>query len=152
MTNNECKFSVVYQDKDFVGTNKDFEQFALLYSKTFAGVNNGEKEEKTSVFANLYDDSFSKYVRISFDKRSIIRKCSARNGIKSNQVALGNRTIKELGISDVANNRVIIEPANFIVYYLENSDKYVKFTAWSGLVAFVLTLVSSIITILSLFV
>lgn len=150
MTKN-CTFSVVHQDGDFVESNKDYEQFALLYSKTFADVHN-DKEDESSTYYNLFDDTFSKYVRILSEKKSIIRKCSARNGIKSNEVALGHRTIKELGLSDSNKNLVAVEPSNFIAYYLKNSDKYIKFTAWSGLVALVLTFVSFVITILSLFI
>lgn len=149
---NDCIFNVVRQDGDFVKGNKDFEQFALLYSKTLADVHNDDKEEGVLPLVNLFDDTFSKYVRISFEKKSIIRKCSARNGIKSNEVALGHRTIKELGVRNINKDPVNVEPSNFIAYYLKNSDKYVKLTAWSGLVAFVLTVVSSVITILSLLV
>jgi len=136
-------------DKEFVDTHGDYEQYALVYSRIFSTIhkgNNDEGEEKTA------NDWIDKYICISANGKKVYRKSQARSGIGKTTICLGSRTWKELGLDKSHDKTVFLHPANFIAYYLKNSDKYIKVTAWLGLLGFIFTIISSIVSIVSLFV
>ncbi len=141
--------------KDFISHNAEFEQYALLYSKElqdlFATSDNITEEQKNSGDRASY--SLGRYVRISYCGKVIYRKCRAECHIHSGEVGIGFRTQKELGL-DISNNTasLCLKKSNFLSFYLHNSDRYIELTAWIAIIGFLLTLVSAIISVLSIFV
>ena len=115
-------------DTPFVTNVPDYETYALFYMK-----NAGHEIER--------------YVKISNpdSKKSIYRKSSGRNGVLSDQVALAYKTQKELGVQP--NSPVTIRQAGFWGYYWYNSEKYVKWAFRIGVISFILTVCSSVISL-----
>lgn len=147
------EYKPVIINRDFIRYNPDFEQYALLYSKGLQklfeesndkGIDNQDEEEMQE------PQAFGKYVKINNNGKVIYRKCRAECHIRREEVGLGIRTQKELGIgSNTKNPKVILKKAFFISFYLCNSDKYVALTAWLAVTGFFLSLLSLIISVLS---
>ena len=121
--------SVVDMDTTFVTSVPEYETYALFYTKN----------------AGHEIDRFVKIISPD-SKKSIYRKCSARNGVLSSQVALAHKTQKELGVQP--NSSVIVKRTGFFCYYWYNSETYVKWAFRVGVVGFILTVCSSAVTLM----
>ncbi len=124
--------NVVLQDTDFVSGNQAYEQYALIYSKGMAELF-GEDYSKEEM-------NLDRFVKIVNGEKVVYRKCSARRGVRSDEVALGSRTRKELGC-DIGSN-VNVSKASWAQYYWHNSDTYIKFM-------FILAILGAICSIVS---
>lgn len=136
-------------DKDFVDNHSDYEQYALLYSYTLSKVYSGNTANGKGHTEEVWID---KYISISANGKRVYRKSQSRNGVNQNSIKLGSRTWKELGLDKIQDKTVCVRPASFIAYYLNNSNRHIKATTWIGLIGAILTVISAIITIASLFV
>ncbi len=106
------------QDKAFVTGNQDYEQYALFYSKEMAKLFHDDDSEE-----DLNIGRFVKIVSCDNRRRRVYRKCSARNGIHSGEVAIGFRTQNELGCPQ----KVDVYKTTWFQYYWHNSDTYIQF-------------------------
>ena len=139
---------------------ENYEQFALVYSRTLKQIEDELKTNPVPFKKDIVDDNHSslgtidRYVKICFNDKTVYRKCIAKAGYNSDEIGLSSRTRKELGLT--INNGpyplVCVQSASFIEFFLFNSDKHIKYTAWIGLFGFIFTFVSSVISIISLFV
>lgn len=118
-------------DTAFVQSIADYEKYVLLNTRS-AG----------------YD--IDGFMRISNGRKSIYRKARGRNGVCTNEVALAYRSQAELGVK--SESEVFIRPASFLAYYWYNSEKHTKWVFRIAVIGFVLTILSAIISIISLFV
>lgn len=130
-------YEVEVRDLDpfFVSGNPEYEQYALVYSKQMAEL---FKEDESKEEMNL--DRFVKIISCDDKKRKVYRKCSARKGTSSNEVAIGSRTQKELGCKK--GSMVEICKASWTQYYWHNSDSSIKF-------AFILAVIGAVCGIAS---
>ena len=129
----EQKLSSTVKDMDtaFVQSIADYEKYVLLNTKSAGHDIDG-------------------FIKISAGQKSIYRKARARNGVCANEVALADRSKAELGVA--AGGQVNIRPASFLAYYWHNSEKHTKWAFRIAVIGFVLTMISSIIAIISVFV
>lgn len=131
---------VIEIDNEFVQSIWDYEHYALVYSKELTNLfENGTVDAKS--FDDLRLDRFVELKNIENPKKRVFRKCMARNGIAANQIAIGCRTAKELGVKQ-GQGAVYIQKAKWYQYHWFNSEKFVK-------VGFVMTLLSLLCGILS---
>ena len=141
-------------EPDFVENHSDFEQYALFYSKKMSALY-PDNQSKSEIENKVSLDCIDRYIRIKSIEtgRIVYRRCQAKamKGLQQENVIIGSRTWKELGLI-AGNSYVLISVASFVQFYLFNSDKYVRITTWIGLIGFILTFISSVITIVSLFV
>lgn len=131
--------TVKKQDSQFVQSNDDFDHYALTYSRTLSAI----KEEDSS-------DDLVYYVKISSKGKSIFRKLRAYNGINSTELAISCRSMKELAVGD--GETVDVEKCSMLSYYWNNSDCSKKWIFRITVMGFVLTVISSIISLLSVFI
>ena len=123
MSNNKINpFSVVAMGTTF----PDYETYALFYPKN-AG------------------HSIDRFVKITKDGKSIIRKCSGQNGLNANEIALGYKTLQELNakVGDV----VSVKPVGFFNYYWNNSEGYTEWVFRIAIIGFSLTVLEAIISL-----
>ena len=148
------QYKPVRIDKDFIRNNAEFEQYALLYSKElqelFSIPDNLSEEQQNNGTRVSY--SLGRFVKICYCGKVIYRKCRAECHIHLGEVGIGFRTQKELGIDLPKNASLCLKKSNFLSFYLHNSDRYIKLTAWIAIIGFLLTLISAVISVLSLFV
>lgn len=104
------------EDADFIANHSDYEQYALVYSKTLAKLSKGENDNPDSKEdkGDDYDD-LGRYIKIASNNKTIYRKCQARNGIKKGEIALAGRTLKELSLNP-SEGSVSVTPSSFITY------------------------------------
>lgn len=104
---------VKFHDRQILLANPDYEQFAYLYSKSISD----------EVFADE-DQHIDKYVVIQYRKKKIYRKCAAYRTVLSNEISLGNRSIRELGLKskDLGTKEVEVRKSNWFTYQFNNSD------------------------------
>ena len=126
---------LVKHKKEIYDSVPDYEQYAYLYSKTLSS----EVFDKDEM-------SIDQYVKIEYKGKKIYRKCAAKAGLRSDEVSLGNRSIKELGIENKINKAgdvgVCVTKSNWFMYQMFNGDKSLK-------MAFVFTIFSLICTVFS---
>lgn len=138
---------------------ENYEQFALVYSRTLQSFEDGSKTSFVPPIIVSEDDKRSRlgtidrYVKICYNGKKVYRKCIAKAGYNSDEIGLSTRTRKELGVATIKGSSpvVCVKSTSFIDYFLFNSDKHIKYTAWIGLFGFIFTFVSSVISIISLF-
>lgn len=133
---------VRFHDSQVCQTVQDYEQYAYVYSKTIS-------EE-------IYHDddvSIDQYVKITRCSKTIYRKCAARKGVKSNEISLGNRSIKELGLKrkDLGVEKVCISKSNWFLYHFYNSDVSFRMLFIIALIGLISSLASLLNDIISLF-
>lgn len=126
-------------DSDFANDHLDYDQYALVYSKTL------------SPFL-LSNGIIDKYVKITTKGKTVYRIIQARNGIPAGEIRVGYITKKALGLDKEDVVDATVAPASFIAYYLHNSNSHIKVSAWIALIGFVLAVLSTFISILSLFI
>ena len=131
--------TVRYHDSMFCSNVRDYEQYALLYSKTVA----------EDVFSDD-DTNIDQYVRIQYGGKVVFRKCAAWRTVKSGEVALGSRTIRELGLqkAQLGVESVSIQKSNWFMYQFNNSDISLKLTFIIGLLGFVCSILSFFLSLL----
>ena len=171
-TNEQLSLIARNHNLDFLKSCSDYEQYATVYSKTMTELQRKEMNhssdnqlietksncvedavmQKGSKKDNNPFDTIDRYVKICYKGKTVYRKCSAKNGIKSTEIGLGDRTQKELGIDISTSAQVCVKASSFICYYLCNSDKHIKHTAMAGLIGIIFTILSCIISLSSLFV
>ena len=141
MKTNEIVLTTVKLPADFVDTTMDYEEYALVYSKVFHNI-----QENVDC-----DDLFNGYVKLTSKSTgcSVYRKCRAYKGCKSGDIAIGSRTRKELGDGK---DEVIIQHTNWLAYNLHHSDRSRRASVIITLIALLCSILSSIISVLSLFV
>lgn len=140
-------------DKEFVEQNSDFEGYALVYSKNIRKI---YCDTELGQSADPIDDEiyYSKmvdnYVCIENKEKGkkIYRKCRGRNGISSDEISLGYRSMKELSC-DIG-DKISISPCSWLRYHGWNSNKNERCQFWSILISLVLAIISGITSILSL--
>ena len=131
--------TVRYHDSIFCSNVSDYEQYALLYSKSIA----------EGVFSDD-DTNIDQYVRIQYGGKVVFRKCAAWRTVKSGEVALGSRTIRELGLqkAQLGVESVSIQKSNWFMYQLNNSDVSQKLTFIMALLGFMSSILSLLISTL----
>lgn len=132
--------SVRELDKDFVSSNIEYEQYALVYSKNLEVIANGNKEQELEEDLNL-----DRFVKICANGNTVRRKCRGYNGCQAGEIMLGSRTRKELGIGK--DTQVCVKSSSMICYYWNNSEGYVKWGFRIAIFGFCLTILSSIVTL-----
>ncbi|MGM9735074.1 MAG: hypothetical protein ACI3ZL_01550, partial [Candidatus Cryptobacteroides sp.] len=138
----DLKMRVISHPKDFCANCLDYETYALVYSKSIADIN-GEQLKQTDD-----RDKLNGYVRISAGRKKIYRKCRAYCGIKGDEISLGYRSRAELG----GNNNVTVAPTGWFSYHWMNSEPGLKHSFRITVVALALTALSSLLSIISLFI
>ena len=150
----EQKLVADYLPHDFVEQHSDFEQYAIVYSVTMSKIYENSQNKK-DIDTDPTLSGIDRYIKIReiTHGKVVYRKCLSKSikGLNKDKVSIGGRTWKELGLND-SQHSVIISASSFIPFYLRNSNKHIRMTARIGLIGFILTVVSSIITILSLIV
>lgn len=134
------ELTVIEMDKEFVKSTREFEQYALCYSKAMSKLFQDEDSGPES-FQELDLERFVVLENPQTNKR-VFRKSAARNGVKSNQIAIGYRTQKEIGVKN--GEKITVGRANWIQYYWHNSVLYEKamfFFAFISLLCGVLSLI-----------
>ena len=128
-----------FHDPKFCSNVQDYEQYALLYSKTVA----------EDVFSDD-DTNVDQYVRLQYGGKVIFRKCAAWRTVKSSEITLGNRTIRELGLqkAHLGVESVQIQKSNWFSYQFNNSDISLKLTFIIGLLGFVCSILSFFLSLL----
>lgn len=127
-------------DKDFVSSNTEYEQYALVYSKNLEAIAKGHKEQKTEEDLNL-----DRFVKICANRNTVVRKCRGRYGCEVGQIMLGSRTRKELGIGEGA--YVCVKSCSMFCYYWKNSERYIRWGFRISIIGFILAILSSITTL-----
>lgn len=129
--------TVRLHDSTFCSNVNDFEQYALLYSKTIA----------EDVFSDD-DTNIEQYVKIQYGSKIVFRKCAAWRTVKSGEVTLGCRTIRELGLrrAQLGEEQIRIQKSNWFMYQFNNSDLSQKLTFLMALLGFVSSIVSLLIS------
>lgn len=110
--------TVIIHDAQVYANVPDYEQYAYVYSKTLS----------SEVFADV-DMAIDQYVMIGYQGKKIYRKCAARCGVKSDEISLGNRSIRELGLKRTELNgvaKVQMSRCNWFQYQFNNSDSSLK--------------------------
>ena len=133
---------VRFHDSQICQNNQDYEQCAFLYSKSIA-------EE---VFCN--DElSIDAYVKIINGSHAIYRKCAAWRTVKADEVSLGNRSIRELGLKNAQLGKVhvTVKKSNWFAYQLHNSDISLKVSFIVLLIGLFCSVFSTIKDIIELF-
>ena len=112
---------------------QDYEQYAFLYSKSVA----------EDIFCED-DQHIENYVKIQYGSNKVYRKCAAFRTVKANEISLGNRTIRELGLQkeQLGIQKLEVKKMNWFAYQLHNSDL-------SQRVAFIIVLVGLLCSIFS---
>ena len=133
---------VRFHDAQICQNNQDYEQYAFLYSKSIA-------EE---VFCNE-ELSIDAYVKISYGALTIYRKCAAWRTVKSGEISLGNRSIRELGLKNAQLGKVhvTVKKSNWFAYQLHNSDISLKVSFIVLLIGLFCSVFSTIKDIIELF-
>lgn len=124
---------VKFHDPLIVQKVQDYEQYAFLYSKSVA-------EE---IFCDE-EPYLDKYVRIQYGSRKIYRKCAAFRTVNSNEISLGSRSIKEIGLKSrqLGVEEVEVKKTTWLAYQLYNSDL-------SQRIAFIIVLIGLFCSIFS---
>ena len=145
----EQKLVADYLPHDFVEQHSDFEQYAIVYSITMSKIYDGPQNKKG---LDTYSPAsgIDRYIKIreSTHGKVVYRKCLSKSikGLNKDKVCIGGRTWKELGLND-SQHSVLVSASSFIHFYLFNSNKYIRITTLIGLISFILTVISLIITL-----
>ena len=127
------KKTVRFHDSLICQSVQDYEQCSYLYSKSVA-------EE---IFEEE-DTTIDYYVKIKNGSKTIYRKCAAWRTVKSHEISLGNRSIRELGLTkkDLGKKEVEVKKSNWLAYQIHNSDRSKK-------IAFFIVLIGLFCTVFS---
>lgn len=119
---------------------QDYEQYAYVYSKVLS----------ERVFDDDDDLSIDQYVKITNvdTGKAIYRKCAAKNGIKKEEISLGNRSLRELGIKIPSPHSVIVRKSNWFSYMWHNSDASFRFTFYFTLLALACSIISLLVDLI----
>ena len=127
-----------FHDQEILDKTQEYEQQVYVYSKTMA----------TQIF-EPDDLSIDQYIRIKYGKKKIYRKCSGYRSVKSGEITLGNRSLRELGFKIVdEHSKVQIAKSNWLCYQYFNSDKSLRATCILAALGFICSIASLIISIL----
>lgn len=133
-------------DFEFVQMHNDFEGYVLVYSKALGKIQDGEN--LGDVAGN--NDALEGLVRIKHNCKCVYRKCIAHKGIKANEVALGYRSRKKLGLENDNMGYVNVMPTNWFCYLWNHYQSVIKWPFRISFVSLTITTVGAIITILTL--
>ncbi len=128
-----------FHHPEILDKTQEYEQLVYVYSKTIA----------TQVF-EPDDLSIDQYIRIKSSKNTIYRKCSAYRSVKSGEITLGNRSLRELGFNkrnELDGATVEITKSNWLCYQYFNSDRSLRATfilAALGLICSIASLIFSV--------
>lgn len=111
-------------------TYSDYEQYACFNSYWIAGELPGD------------DFYFDRYVRIECNGKKMYRKCIAHRVVCSQEVSLGCRTRRLLGVKE--GEEVNVSSSTWFQYHFHNSDKAVKVAFIMALISFLCTIISTI--------
>lgn len=132
---------VRFHDSIICQNFQDYEQYAFFYSKSLA-------EE-------VYHDEdipIGSYVSIKYGSKVIYRKCAAWRTIGSEELSLGNRSIKELGLSraQLGVEKVQVNKSNWFAYNFYNSDTSLKMLFYMAILGFFCSVFSTLKDLLEL--
>ncbi len=114
-------FKVENIPQDFMDKTIDYENFALVYSKSLGSLIC--KKTKRQIRPQYYWEGLVKISREDGEGKPVYRKCRACNGINSEEIALGYRTQKELfPQNNQKKKKVIVERANNFCYLWKQFD------------------------------
>ena len=140
------ELAVIDMDTEFVKNTREFEQYALCYSKAMAEL----FQEKAASPESPIQLDLERFVVLvnSKTKKRVYRRSSSRNGVKSNQIAIGYRTQKELGVK--SGEKVAVGRASWIQYYWYNSVIYEKTMFFFAVISLLCGILSLIIQLVQM--
>lgn len=128
---------VIPHDHNVCETYSDYEQYACFNSHKLA-----------DEFLNEAV-SIDQYVEVEYNGKKIYRKCVARNGVNRDEVSLGARTRKILGVK--TNDNVKISDSTWLKYQMHNCDASIKVAFVIAIVGLLCTVISTVIDVIYLF-
>ena len=128
------EMTVIEHDVSVCEKYADYEQYACFNSYWLAGKLSNESLQQN------YD--IDRYVKIECNGKKMYRKCIAHRVVCSQEVSLGCRTRRLLGVKE--GEEVNVSSSTWFQYHFHNSDKAVKVAFIMALISFLCTIISTI--------
>lgn len=151
MHKEETPFTAKPIDKEFVKLHNNYERYALVYSKSFAKI----YDDKSLEYHRDDNNVLEGFVKIKHNGRTVYRKCCAHFGINGGEVAIGYRTMRELGLPEKNNakdNNVQISATNWFCYLWKHMDSIIRWPFRIALISLLLSIIGIILNLIMIFI